>query len=101
MRDRLWLIGVALLTCVAGAEPAATRPTEGPVRHDIPPLNGVVADATGVTWRDAGFRIEAFAPVDGPIVPTSDFDALARVGWSPLGLHLLVTVVDDVVREAD
>src|SRR5258706_2840708 len=65
-----------------------------PPSYDIPRLDNITIDGDGGDWKDQGFRIEVLAPTDGKIVPSTDFDALVRLGWCKEGLLLLVAVVD-------
>jgi pimeloyl-ACP methyl ester carboxylesterase len=81
-----------------------------PIIYDIPRLNRLVIDGEAADWKDDGFRIEALAPTDGRIRPTTEFDAAVRVGWRARAAHLdnnqqggllvLVSVVDAILVES-
>lgn len=99
---------LSLLLSVVLATPLLThaaaddkdKDNTAPVTYYIPRLDNIKIDADAADWKDAGFRIDAFAPTDGRIVPPADFDATCRVAWNDQGLLLLVHVADDDLRES-
>lgn len=76
---------------------------------DVPRMNGITIDGDAADWKDHGLRIDALAPVDGRVVPTTDFDATVRLAWGdtadhaggPSGLLVLFSVVDRTIVESD
>jgi predicted esterase len=91
---------IGVLLSVVLATPLLTRAADkdkdpAPPPYDIPRLDDIKIDGDDSDWKSAGFRIDAFAPADGHIVPTTDFDATCRVAWNAQGLLVLVHVADD------
>jgi hypothetical protein len=79
----------------------ATAADEWPPVYSIPELTDITIDGDGGDWKDQGFRIEALAPADGKIVPSTDFDALVRLAWCKDGLLVLISVVDPTPVEKE
>jgi predicted esterase len=96
MRGTL-LIAIVLLA----APPRVSAAEDWPPVYNIPELKDITIDGDGRDWKDEGFRIEALAPTDGKIVPSTDFDALVRLGWCHEGLLVLISVVDRTPLEKE
>src|SRR5260221_9982895 len=79
----------------------ATAADDWPPVYDIPELKDIKIDGDGGDWKDRGFRIEALAPTDGRIVPSTDFDTAIRLGWRREGLLMLISVVDRTPLEGE
>jgi predicted esterase len=86
-------IFLIVIVVIASSLHAAAAENWPPVYH-IPKLDNITIDGNGDDWKDQGFRIEVLAPADGKIVPSTEFDALVRLGWCNEGMLLLISVAD-------
>ncbi|UCF05570.1 MAG: class I SAM-dependent methyltransferase [bacterium] len=71
-----------------------------PAWYDIPKVRGVTIDGSDGDWGAQGFRVDHVATPDGSVRPAEDFDVRFRLGWNEEGLLVIVTVQDDIPREA-
>src|SRR3954465_6879672 len=79
----------------------ATAAEDWPPVYNIPELKDITIDGDGSDWKDQGFRIEALAPAEGKIGPSTEFDALVRLGWDKHGLLVLISVADPTPVEKE
>src|SRR5689334_4690639 len=101
MRVLSVLLSVVLATPLLTHAADKDKDDTAPVTYDVPRLDKITIDGDAADWNDAGFRIDAFAPADGHVVPPADFDATCRVAWNGQGLLVLVRVADDDLRESN
>ena len=66
---------------------------------DIPKLKSITIDGDAKDWKDAGFRVNVVAAVDGATQAPSDFDPAFRLGWDARGLLVYAEVHDDAFVE--
>jgi len=69
--------------------------------YSIPRLESVVIDGNAEDWKDAGFRVDALVPVEGPLPAREDCGAAMRLGWNETGLLVLIQVTGREWSEAD
>lgn len=97
----------AMISAIAGCgqfgnttvEKNQKEPARTVAESDLPRVDGVTADGQDGDWSDQGLQLNALAGDTPTPLPSRDFDAIARLGWTDKGLAVLVEVRDNEFRE--